>query len=368
MEITKVEAFPVYIPVQIAFSTSLGATPPKRKHVVVVVQTDEGITGIGEAAPSPTYHEESQESILHSIREYYGPALVGEDPFNLENILEKAHRTLVGNPYALAAIDFALHDIMGKKTGLPACKLLGGRYRERIPVVWVISLSTKLEDMAKEAVEAVQKGFKTLKIKVGVDPKQDLKRVATVREAVGEAAEIRVDANQGWTPDQAIKTIKKLERYDLQLVEQPVPGWDLEGMARITKAIDTPIMADESMFSPQTALRIIRMEAADILNIKIMKPGGLYNSKKVAMIAEAADIPCLVGSMLEMGIGTAAGAHFAAANRIVKYPCEMIGPAYFGADVIREDMKPKKGYVDVPKKPGLGVELDYDMLRKLSSK
>jgi len=367
MKITRVRAYPVNIPLEIAFATSLGPLPSKKGHVIVAVETDEGITGFGEATPDPIYHGESQETILSVVKEFLAPSLIGADPFDLENILEKENRSIVGNPYACAAIDLALYDIMGKKTDLPACKLLGGRVRDRIPVVFVLSLADKIEDVASQAEDCVERGYKTLKIKVGVDPSLDLERVKVVREAIGNSADIRVDANQGWTPDMAIKLIKKMEKYDLQLVEQPVPGWDLEGMARIAKAVETPVMADESVFSPQMALRLVKMEAADIINIKIMKPGGLYNSKKIAMIAETADIPCVVGSMLETGIGTAAGAHFASANRIVKYPCEMIGPAYFKTDVISEDMKPRDGFVPVPLKPGLGVSPDFDAIEKLST-
>ena len=366
MKITRIEAYPVNMPLEIPFATSLGVLPSQKGHVIVAVETNEGIRGFGEAAPDPIYHGESQETILQAIRKYLAPSLIGADPFDFEIILEKENRSIVGNPYACAAIDLALYDIIGKKTGLPACKLLGGQIKDKIPVVFVLSLADQLEDIASEAESCIRKGYKTLKIKVGVDPSLDLERVRAVREAVGNSADIRVDANQGWTPDIAIKLIKKMEKYDLQLVEQPVPGWDLEGMARVAKAVETPVMADESMFSPQMALRLVKMEAADIINIKIMKPGGLYNSKKVAMIAETADIPCVVGSMLETGIGTAAGAHFASANRIVKYPCEMIGPAYFKTDIIKEDIKPKDGFVSVPLKPGHGVTPDFDVIRKLA--
>jgi len=367
MSITRIEAYPVNIPLEIPFASSLGLLPSQKGHVIVTVETDEGIRGFGEAASDPIYHGESQETILQAIRKYLAPSLIGTDPFDFEIILEKERRSIVGNPYACAAVDLALYDIMGKKTRLPACKLLGGQIRDRIPVVFVLSLADRIEDIVREAEDCVKKGYKTLKIKVGVNPDLDLERLRVIREAVGNSADIRVDANQGWTPDIAIKLIKKMEKYDLQLVEQPVPGWDLEGMARIAKAVETPVMADESVFSPQMALRLVKMEAADIINIKIMKPGGLYNSKKIAAIAETADIPCVIGSMLETGIGTAAGAHFASANRIVKYPCEIIGPAYFKTDVIKEDIRPKDGFVPVPQKPGLGVTPDFDTIKKLAA-
>jgi len=363
LEIAKVAAFPVKMTFSIPFSVSTFSIPTVRSHVVVVIHTDEGISGVGETVPTPVFHEETVESILHNIKNYYGPALIGEDPFNVEGIMDKFDRILTGNPFARAAIDFALYDIMGKKTGIPVCMLLGGCYRDRYPVVWAVSLSSKTENIVREVTERVEMGFRTMKIKVGGDPDEDLNRLRIVRETVGSEVAIRVDANQGWTADKAIKIIRKMEKYDLQLVEQPVAAWDLEGMARVAKAIDTPVMADESLFSPQTAMRIIRLEAADILNIKVMKPGGLYNSKKIAMMAEAAGIPCLVGSMIEAGVGTAAGAHFAAANRVVSYPSETIGPCYFETDIVKEDMKPKDGFIRVPTKPGLGVELDYSRIR-----
>jgi len=366
VKVTGVEVFPVHIPMKIPFATSLGALPPKAKRVIVILRTDEGLAGVGEAAPDPSYHDETMEGIVDTLREYMVPVIVGEDPSDIERIHEKVRRVIVGNTFALSALDFALYDVIGRRTGLPVCRLLGGLFREKVPVVWVLSLATRLEDMAGEAEAMAGKGFKTLKIKVGVDPRLDVERVKAVREAVGDRAEIRVDANQGWTVDKAISTIRRMERYELQLVEQPVAGWDLKGMARVAKAVDTPVMADESVFTPETALKVVEMEAADIINIKVMKPGGLHNSKKVAAIAEAAGIPCLVGSMLETGVGTAAGVHFAAAHHIVSYPCETIGPLYFGDDVVEEPVKTEGGYVYVPQKPGLGVQLSLEKLRRLS--
>jgi len=365
MQITKVEALPVSVSRKKAFASALGAEPMKQKIVVTRVYTDEGIVGIGEATPGSipaSYHYESQESIISTINTYMAPAMIGKNPFDFETIFEEIGKIIYGNPFALAAIDFALYDIIGKKTGLPVCRLLGGVFREKVPLVWVLSLATKTEDIAKEAVEMVEKGYRTLKIKVGVDPKLDVERVKAVRNAVGDHAEIRVDTNQGWTPDLAIKMIKKLEKYELQLVEQPVAGWDLSGMARVTKAVDVPIMADESVFSPETAIKIVKMEAADILNVKVMKPGGLYNSKKIASIAEAANIPCVIGSMLETGIGTAASAHFAAAHRVVTYACEMIGPLFLAEDIVTKPIRIENGFLRIPTRPGLGVELNLERL------
>ncbi|HEX6971135.1 MAG TPA: enolase C-terminal domain-like protein, partial [Limnochordia bacterium] len=260
---------------------------------------------------------------------------------------------------AKAAIDIAAHDLAAKTLGLPVHRLLGGAVRRRVPLAWAVGLGST-EEMVREAQQYVARGFRTIKLKIGRDPRQDLQNVAAVREAIGPEIALRVDANQGYTVDVAIPTLRRMEAYDLQLIEQPVPRWDLSGMAKIAAALDTPILADEAVFDAHDAWRVIREQAADLINIKIMKPGGLYPSKQVAAVAAAAGVPCLVGSMIEMGPGTAAGLHFAASTPNVLYPSELIGPVMLAGDVICEDRfapSAVPGYLEVSDEPGLGVSL-----------
>jgi muconate/chloromuconate cycloisomerase len=360
--ITKVEATPVSIPLKKPFVISLGVMKTL-DHVIVRLYTDSDVVGLGEAAPVPIFCEESYEDAKIVIDKYLAPAIIGEDLFNLERITERMDMAIKGHKYAKAAIDLAIWDAMGKALDVPAFQLLGGLYREKIPIVWIIGVG-KQEEMAAEAKQYIKKGFSNIKVKIGMNPKEDIQNVEAIRSAIGENPTIRVDANQGYSAATAIKTLRQMEKYDLELIEQPVPGWDFDGMSKIAAALDTPVMADESLFSPKDALRLVQMRAAEIFNIKIMKPGGLYASKKIAHIAESAGIPCLVGSMIEMGIGTAACVHFACSTRIVQYPSELIGTAMLTDDILKEPYVASNGFLKVPKKPGFGVELDEEKLEK----
>ncbi|HYF76343.1 MAG TPA: enolase C-terminal domain-like protein, partial [Symbiobacteriaceae bacterium] len=251
-------------------------------------------------------------------------------------------------------------DIMGKKLNVPAYQLLGGKVRDRIPLAWVVGIGS-IDEMVEEAVSYVKKyGFETVKLKIGREPAKDLDVVREVRSALGPTVKIRVDANQGYDVSTAIKTLRKMEQYDLELVEQPVAKWNILGMAEVAAALDTPIEADESMFGYHDAMTLIKLKACDIINIKIMKPCGLYGSKKVAAVAEAAGLTCLIGSMVEFGPGTAAGLHFAAAHRVVAHACEQVGGFLFAGDVVEENFglsAVEGGSLKVPEGPGLGITM-----------
>lgn len=359
MKITKVEAFTADIPYKKPFVIN-GGPSHVGEHVLTRVHTDEGIIGYGEGAPMVSYSDETQKDILYGVLDYLAPMVVGMDPFDLEEIHHRMDVVLPGHHFAKASIDLALYDIMGKHLNLPAHALLGGKVRDRIPMAWVVGIGT-IAEMVEEAVSHVKTyGFGTVKLKIGREPHKDLDVVREVRAALGPRVKIRVDANQGYDVATAIKTLRKMEQYDLELVEQPVARWNLLGMAEVAAALDTPIEADESMFGLHDAMTLIRLRAADIINIKIMKPCGLYGSKKVAAAAEGAGLTCLVGSMVEFGPGTAAGLHFAAAHRVVAHACEPVGGFLFQGDVVEEDFSLSAvvdGCLPVPQGPGLGVTL-----------
>lgn len=359
MRITKVEAFAADIPYKKPFVIS-GGTNYVGNHVLTRLHTDEGIIGYGEGAPAVPYSDETQKDILNGVLDYLATVVVGMDPFDLEEIHHRMEAALPGHHFAKASIDLALYDLMGKKLNLPAYALLGGKVRDRIPMAWAVGLGA-IDEMVAEAVEYVRRyGFQTVKLKIGREPRKDMDVVREVRAALGPAVKIRVDANQGYDVATAIKTLRQMERYDLELVEQPVAKWNLLGMAEVTAALDTPIEADESMFGLHDAMTLIRLKACDILNIKIMKPCGLYGSKKVAAAAEGAGLTCLVGSMVEFGPGTAASLHFAAAHRVVAHACEPVGGFLFQDDVVEQDFgltAVENGCLRVPEEPGLGIAM-----------
>ena len=214
--------------------------------------------------------------------------------------------------------------------------------------------------MAKDAVKAVKRGFKALKVKVGVNPSEDVERIKRIREAVGSEIQIRIDANQGWKPKEAIDVLKKIEKYNVQFVEQPVKAEDIKGLATVRKNSSIPVMADETVHSPEDALKVIKAEAVDLINIKLMKSGGIWKAMKIAAIAEAAKIPCMVGCMGESNLGITAAVHFAAATKNVQY-------ADLDSDLLLKDKLVKRGGAKLkdskrtlPKKNGLGI-LSFNM-------
>jgi len=332
-------------------------------YVLVKIVANDGSVGIGEAAPVHAYGYETQETVNHIINDFLKPVVLGKDPHDLEMINHEMDRAIHGHNFAKAAIDLALHDLVARAAGMPVYQLLGGCFRRRIDLIAGIGLGDT-EVRVAEALHAVEQGYRVVKMKIGVDPELDLQQVAAVREAVGPKIKIRVDVNQGYRSDFALPVLREMCRFDLSHIEQPLPTWDIGGMAKLANALDTPIMADESAISPEVVMTLIRYDAVDIINIKIMK-SGLTRSRAIAAIAEAAGLSCMVGSMIELGIGTAAGIHFACATPSVTHACELIGPLMMQADVLVDEpfsTPPVNLAWNLPEGVGWGVELKPDYL------
>ena len=380
MKITDLDILRVAVPRRRLHKMAFASATVGR-YVIVRLHTDEGITGLGEATvmrewggDHGLYFGESPGTVLTVLQEDIFPAIKGREPFDIEQILEVMDRTIKGYPYAKAAIDIALHDIIGKKSGLPVHQLLGGCYRDRVPLAQSLGIM-ETDKAVAEAVEAVREGIKTIKIKVGLDYAHDEEVVRDVRAAVGPAINITLDANQAYpTPKTAIQQIRKLERYGLLLVEQPVQG--LDEMAEVTRAVDTWIMADESAWTPRDVLKIAERRAADALSIYTTKPGGLFRARQVVAVAEAAGLPCNVNGSGELGVGNAANVHLTASSKIIslacvypatapaeKLPTRIAGRQYVD-DIVREPFGWADGCVLVPRGPGLGVELDEAKIDK----
>jgi L-alanine-DL-glutamate epimerase-like enolase superfamily enzyme len=236
-------------------------------------------------------------------------------PLRIEQNTQLMDSVVEGNTAAKAAVDMALHDILAKTAGKPLFMLMGG-YRTQVLTSITLTIKSPKE-MAEDATRAIEKGFKALKVKVGVNPVQDIKRIELIRKAIGEDIDLRIDANQGWTTKQAIKVLRKMEKFDIQFVEQPVES--IRGLTEVKSKSSIPVMADESVHSPNDALRLIQMEAVDLMNIKLMKSGGMLKGKKIAHIAEAGGIPCMIGCMVESQIGITMATHLAAALKNIQY-------------------------------------------------
>lgn len=357
MEITSVRAIPVSIPFAVDFDVASGGVP-NADHVLVELETDVGVTGIGEASPMPFFTGETQETVAAVVEEYLAPAVTGTDPSNVDSVHE-AMDAIDGNPLAKAAVEIACYDAVGTHLGVPVSTLLGGRVRERVAVGQSIGIKETDRAVADAERYVDEWGFGSIKIKVGGDPDRDLERVEAIVDAVGDRASIRLDGNEGYAADVAVKQFRTIESYaDVLLVEQPVPRDDLAGMREVTRAIETPVLADETVFSPADALRVVRDRAADIINIKVMKAGGLHRAGRIGAVARAADVPLAIGSMVEMGVGTAAGLHFAASQPHATYPSDVKGPTLLEDTVLADPVRIEDGYAHVPDGDGLGVSLD----------
>lgn len=328
--------------------------------VFVKITTTDGLAGWGEAAclGGPTWSEESAESVAATVEHYIAPWLIGRDAAGLEALRLEMARRVQGNPFARAAVEMALWDWNGRALGVPVHRLLGGKVRESVPLSW--SLAVTAEDAeVTEARALVARGHRIFKIKTAAHSvARDVERVRRIREAVGPDVSLRVDANQGWDRPTALRAIRAMEPYGLDFVEQPVPRWDLEGLALVGKSVGVPIMADESCFTAHDALAIARAGGVSILGLKVTKSAGLLGTLAVARVAEAAGMTCYVGCMIETSLGTAAYLHVALATASVTWGCELFGPLLLQGDVVRHPVRYADGAILALDGPGLGVEVD----------
>src|SRR5574341_1276753 len=318
----------------------------------VRLETRDGLVGWGEAAclGGPTWSEESAESVAVVVERYLAPWLVGRDATQIEALNQEMARRVQGNPFARAAVEMALWDLNGKSL--------------RVPLSWSLAVADPDAEVA-EAKDKLARGHRIFKIKTAAHPiAHDVERVRRLREAVGPAVSLRVDANQGWDRPAALKAIRALEPYHLDFVEQPVPRWDAEGMAEIARAVTVPIMADESCCSPHDALAIARLGGVGILALKLTKSAGILGTMAIARIAEAAGLGCYVGCMIETSLGTAAYLHVALAAAPVTWGCELFGPLLLAGDVVREPVRYADGAILALDGPGLGVEVDEIALKE----
>jgi len=361
MRVRKIECIAINVPLRKPYAISTGQVE-YLEHVIVLSHLEDGSLGVGEAAPATVVSDEFAADVKLTVENFLAKCVEGQSIFDLERISSDMNRLIPGHTHAKSAVELSLWDAIGKTLETPLCDLIGGTVKSEVPVAWALGMGTE-EGMVREAEEYVARGFKNLKVKIGTDSKKDLSNVSAIRRAVGDSVSIRVDANGGYTADQAVKTLRRMEEYDLELIEQPVPRWDVEGLARISKVLDTPVMADESLGSPEDAMRLVRCEAADVFNIKVAKLG-IRASKKIAAIAESAGLTCSVGSMIESGVGTAAGAHFSASTSVVRYSTELVGTLLITDDIVKGSYRAEAGKIAVPRGNGLGVELSEEKLRK----
>lgn len=363
MKITAIETIIARVPIRHSGRLGVGSLD-EIDLVIVRLKTEAGIEGVGECSPWAVFAENAF-AIKATIDHYLAPAVVGQSVFNVEAILLAMDAAHYGSPFAKAGVEIAVLDAAGKVLEQPVYNLIGGLVRDRIS----LSYSVTNQDIEKDLDESrwlLDQGFKVFKVKTGVLPfKTEIERVAEIRKLVGGDFDLRIDFNQGGKREQVLQLCRELEAYRPTFIEQPVKSWDLDAMVSLTAALDTPIMADESVLSWEQGFQVVKRAAADIVSIKLAKTGGVLRAKKVAATCEAAGMPCYAGAMWESGIGIAAHLHFACSTPAVRY-----GSDYYTAnflmldDLIRQPLNVVNGDICVPEGPGLGVDVDWEAVAR----
>ena len=333
--------------------TTHGSLGLDRRTVIVELISDEGVMGFGEASTLPGFVGETLESVQLILEKFLFPVVVGLDVKNISLAHSTMDEAIAGNSSAKAAIDEAFYDLRGKQLGVPAYQLLGGGLREQVSTSFDVGLGDPKE-MAKHAQAGTQLGSHMIKIKLGGDPTKDRHAVKSIREAIGPDPGIWLDANEGYRANEALRLIRSLRDFGITWVEQPVPRWDVEGLRYLRDRVGVPIIADESVFNAQDALRLVREQAADLFVLKLMKCGGLYPALGIASIAEAAGIDCVVIQTIETGIGTSAAVHLALAlPNAARF--HGLNNTQFIANEPAPGLKVLNSVVSPGNEPGLGV-------------
>lgn len=364
MNIKQLEIFAIELPLIEPFIVSYD-TYPSMPSIIVKMTTECGLVGWGEAVPDDHVTGETFEGTFATIQHRLAPKLIGQNPMQFEKIHELMDSLVKNAPAAKAAIDIACFDLTGKKLGVPVYQLIGGRYHEKFPVTHVLSIGEP-EHMAQQAAEKVALGYDSFKMKVGRDVASDVKRIEAVRARVGENIAIRVDVNQGWkTSANTLQALAALQHANLDWLEQPVVADDIDAMVEIKSKTSVPVMIDEGLCGVRDMREIIAKRAADKVNIKLMKCGGIYPAMKLAAMAEMAGMECQIGSMLESSVGSAAGFHVAFSKKIIK-SVELTGPLKFSTDIGDLQSSYKIPFIELGTKAGLGVVIDEAVLAELT--
>ncbi|MDQ7997883.1 MAG: dipeptide epimerase [Luteibacter sp.] len=354
MKIIEIRLSMLRVPLRTPFRTALREVDSV-EDIVVTVHTDDGHIGYGEAPPTAAITGETHASIIAAVRRHIAPRLIGEDIADLNRVVGLIQSALEKNTSAKAAAEIAIYDLWAQYHGAPLYQLLGGGH-PRLSTDLTISVND-VDTMVADALNAIARGYTSLKIKIGKKIDDDIVRVRAIHTAVGESALLRLDANQGWTAAEAVRAIRQLEDAGvrMELVEQPVKAHDLEGLRHVTRHVDTPIMADESAFGPKDLLELIRLRAADIVNIKLMKTGGISGALRMADIATMHGMECMIGCMLESSISVAAAVHVAVARSNVITKIDLDGPSLCTFNPVDGGVDFDESHLSIPPLPGLGI-------------
>ena len=353
MKITEIRLGRISVPLRVPFKTALRSVSSV-EDVVVEIHTDTGAVGYGEAPPTGVITGDTTGAIIGAIQDHIPKTIIGRDVDDFEDVIQSVQNCIVKNTSAKAAVDMALWDLYGQLYKIPVYKLLGGAKKHIITDI-TISVNSP-EEMARDAMDAIKRGYDCLKVKVGADPTLDVARLAEIRKAVGNDVCIRIDANQAWQPKEAVRILNQMQEKGLaiEFVEQPVKAHDFEGLKYVTERSYVPVLADESVFSPEDAVKIMQTRAADLVNIKLMKCGGLYNALKIVSAAEVYGVECMIGCMLEAKISVNAAVELACAKKIIT-KIDLDGPVLCKEDPVLGGALFEEQKITVSDEPGLGI-------------
>ena len=362
MKITHVGIWKFSIPMH-PFTIATG-TMHFAQNIFIRVYTDSGLYGVGECSAFPMIVGETQATCFEMTKDFAG-VWRGKDPLRIEERMQELHTWTAFNSTIKSAFDMALHDLAAKKAGLPLYEYLGGQLKP-LETDLTIGIDTP-ERMAAKAIDFINQGVKIIKVKLGKDAKEDVERVRAIRGAVGKEILLRIDANQGWNHDDALFALSALSQYNIQFCEQPMRYWDDDKLPALRKTSPIKIMADESVYDHYDAIRLIKADACDYVNIKFAKSGGILEAKKINGVCEENKIPCMMGGMLESRVALTAFAHFATAHdNIIFYDMDtcMLGHKL---DPVTGGVRYNGFFLELPTAAGIGADADNDYLETLES-
>jgi L-alanine-DL-glutamate epimerase-like enolase superfamily enzyme len=362
--ITQVELYNLSISLKEPFITSLGRND-HAENVLVKMSTDAGITGFGECSPYMPVNGESQDTCF-IVGQYFARVLKGEDALAIEDRVKDMDKVIYGNSSIKSAFDIALYDIASQRAGVPLYKFLGGKNDKTIVTDYTVSISEPAK-MAADAVKIKNEGFPVIKVKLGQDGKKDVERMKAIRAAVGDTIPLCIDANQGWSVNEAIETLQALAPLNIGHCEEPIPRWDFMNLPKVRKASPIPIMADESCGDEHDAERLLNLDACDYMNIKIGKAGGLFKALKIVELATKKNMHLQVGAFMESRIAMTAFAHFSLCSPLIEH-FDFDTALMFSEDPVTGGISyEKNGVIKVPEKAGLGATIDEAWLKKFIS-
>lgn len=361
----KIECIEIYqsrIKLKEPFKISLGQLE-YAENIIAVIKTNHSITGYGECSPFKTINGESIDTAA-VVAGYIAPSMLGKNPLDISQRVTDMDRLIYGNSGIKSAFDMALHDIAARYHEKPLYKLLGGETSRKLYTDYTVSLDIPSK-MAEDALKIAREGFRVIKVKLGKSGEEDIGRIRKIRESIGNKIPLRIDANQGWDFQTALRVLKSLNPFNIQFCEEPIPRWDFMDLPALKKESPIPIMADESCFDHRDAKRLIAINACNYFNIKLGKSGGIHNAIKIIGLSEKAGMKLQVGGFLESRIGFTASAHLALSSNQIEF-CDFDTPLMFEADpVIGGINYTSDGEIAVPNQPGLGVELEKNYLKSL---